>query len=228
MPAGELDALVHEMRNSLAIARANLEALVDGKMAPTLDRLNGIIQALTQLDALIDDLYKVAPGASMDAHPALINVCELLNREYASVEAIAKAKDIKVAIRRCKVPAAQCMQFYADPNRVGQITKNILLNAIRYTPEGGTVDVDCSHGGDQLEVSISDSGPGIRAEEADAVFRPGFRGAASEGRPGSGHGLAVVKKLVEEQGGTVSVGSESNGGAKFTVRLPGIPPPQSD
>jgi signal transduction histidine kinase len=209
------------MRNELAVARANLEGLIDGKLQPTHDRLLGIIQALNQLDALIDDLRRTKAEVAMRARPMLVNVCELLTREYAAIDAVANVKNVKLSIHRCAVPSPKCMQFYADPDRIGQIAKNVLLNAIRYTPKGGTVTVDCSHNGDRLQVRISDSGPGLSEEDREKVFRLGYRGTASAGTSGSGYGLAVVKKLVEEQGGTLSIADVSEHGAAFTVSLPG-------
>ncbi len=222
--AAQLGELIHEMRNELAVAKANLEGLIDGKFAPTRERLLGIVQALSQLDTLIDDLHGVSPNVQMSLHPSLINVCELLDHEYAAVEALARAKDIKVSIHRCAMPSPRCAQFYGDPARIGQIVKNILLNAIRYTPRGGTVSVDCDHPSDQLEVRISDSGPGIRESEVNEVFQAGFRGSASADTDGSGYGLAVVKQLVEAHGGLVTASAASSHGASFTVRLPGVAP----
>jgi two-component system, OmpR family, sensor histidine kinase BaeS len=220
----KVDALIHEMRNELAVARANLEGIVDGKFAPTTERLLGIIQALEQLDVLIEGLRVESPDVAMSARASPINVCELLNREYGSIVPMAMAKNVKVEVRRCSTTSPECAQFYADPTRVGQITKNVLLNAIRYTPQGGTVTIDCSRGGNQLEVRISDSGPGVAKEEAQAVFASGYRGSASDGTAGSGFGLAIVKQLVEAEGGTVTVAGSDKHGALFTIRLPGVAP----
>lgn len=222
-PSVEVDALIHEIRNALAIAKANLEGVVDGKFAPTQERLLGIIQALNQLDALIEDLRAQSAEVTMPVRPAVINVCELLKREYSAIEPVARAKSINFSTHLCAVPTASCLQFYGDPTRIGQIVKNVLLNAMRYTPSGGTVTVECSRGGDQLEVRIADDGPGIRAEEMSGVFDSGVRGSASAGTGGSGYGLTVVKQLAEAQGGTVSVSSATSRGATFTVRLPGTP-----
>jgi two-component system, OmpR family, sensor histidine kinase BaeS len=224
MASGQVDALIHEMRNALAVARANLEGLVDGKLAPTPERLLGIIQALNQLDGLVEDLRVLGPEAEMVSHPVLINVCELLDREYAAVEALARAKDIRVSVRRCATQNPQCAQFMGDPVRIGQVVKNVLLNAIRYTPAGGSIAIDCGHPGDELEIRIADSGPGVKPQEAGAVFKTGYRGVAAAGKMGSGHGLAIVKQLVEEHGGSVSVACDDGAGATFTVKLPGTVP----
>ena len=121
------------------------------------------------------------------------------------------------------MPLEPCTQFYGDPVRIGQIAKNILLNALRYTPPGGTITIDCLHPGDELQIRIADSGPGVKADEASAIFQSGYRGSAALGKEGSGHGLAIVKQLVEEQGGSVNLSSENASGATFTVKLPGTP-----
>ena len=214
--------LVHEMRNELAIARANLEGLVDGKFAPTRERLLAIIQALAQLEALVEDVRERDTAAGMPARPSLINVCELLEREYRSIEPVFRARGVTVSVRRCPVAGSACTEFYGDGARIGQIVKNVLLNAARYTPRGGSVDVDCTHEGDQLEIRIRDSGPGLGEVESTRIFEPGFRGEASNGTMGSGYGLSVAKQLVEEQGGSIEAASASPHGAVFTVRLPGV------
>jgi signal transduction histidine kinase len=220
-PPADVSELIHEMRNELAVARANLEGLVDGKLAPTRERLLGIIQALSQLDGLIDDVRELGLEVVMPVRAGHINVCELLNREYSAMDAVARVRGVSVSINRCEVPAQECLHFFGDPGRIGQIIKNVMLNAIRYTPRGGSVTIDCERQADQLEVRIADSGPGLSEEDAGRVFEPAFRGSASQASDGSGYGLAVVKQLVEAQGGSVSAARASAGGAMFTVRLPG-------
>jgi two-component system sensor histidine kinase BaeS len=213
--------LVHEMRNQLAVARANLEAFIDGKLAPTAERLEGVVQTLAHLEGLMKDLRELQPDVV--AEPALseINVCTLLEREYASIEAVAARKDISLSVFRCPHPNAACQRFYGDPVRIGQIVTNVLLNAVRYTPAGGAIAVDCSRRADELQITISDSGPGVRAADAQHIFEPGYRGEANGAAQGSGIGLTVVKRLIEDQGGSVAVGKTSPHGATFVLRLPG-------
>ena len=217
----DLAELVHDMRNELAVVMANLEGLVDGKLEPTPERFASMLQAIEQLKSLISQLddMDVAPVTAANMMP--INVCDLLDRQFTAMQAVAGAKNLTVSIARCPAPVAQCMHFYADPVRIGQIVKNVLINAVRYTPTGGWISIDCHRRADQLEVLVSDSGPGISEDERKRVFEPGFRGAAAAGTDGSGYGLATVKRLVEAQGGTITVAAEFKGGARFAVRLPG-------
>jgi two-component system, OmpR family, sensor histidine kinase BaeS len=216
-----LDELIHDMRNELAVAKANLEGLADGKLEPTHARFVSILQALDHLQSLIAELHSVEMSADIEVHPVALNVCELLNREFSAMQAFAAAKPVTVSIHRCPAPTAACMNFYADPVRIGQIVKNVLINAVNYTPAGGSISIDCHRRADQLEVRISDTGPGVSERDRERIFEPGFRGSASAGTEGSGYGLATVKRLVEAHGGTVTPGAAFAGGATFSIRLPG-------
>lgn len=213
--------LIHEMRNQLAVAQANLEAFIDGKLPPTPERLQSIVQALRQVDALIDDLPDERGSAGVQTRLTEINVCSLLEREFVSMQAPAARKNVSLSVFRCPHPAAQCQRFYGDPVRIGQIVKNLLINAIRYTPVGGSISVDCGRRADQLEVTIRDSGPGVVPEDRERIFELGYRGGAGKSVEGSGIGLSVVKELVEAQGGSVVLKETSSRGATFMLRLPG-------
>jgi signal transduction histidine kinase len=215
--------LIHEIRNALAVARANVEGVLDGKLEPTHDRLRSVLQALHQVEALVSDLPSLPAATAMQVQPRLMNVCELLNREFQAVEGLARAKNVHVAVHRCPVPAAPCLHFYGDPVRISQIVMNLMVNAVRYTPAGGSVSIECTRKAEQLEVRISDTGPGVPEEERERIFAHKVRGTAGHDAPGSGYGLAIVKQLVEAQGGSVSVTAASERGALFTVRLPGVP-----
>jgi signal transduction histidine kinase len=222
---GSLPEVIHELRNQLSVATANVEAFIDGKLPPTTQRLENVLQTLRQMEKLIKDL-RVSPPAA-DAAPAPttaalteINVCMLLEREFASMEAVALEKKISLSVFRCPHPNAACQHFYGDPGRIGQIVKNVLLNAVRYTPSGGTISVDCRRRADELQVTIADNGPGVNSADAGHIFEAGFRGTAGD-EAGSGLGLAVVKELVEIHGGSIRLEPESKRGASFILRLPG-------
>ena len=139
-------------------------------------------------------------------------------------EAAAAEHQIAFRVQQCTAHGPACVNFTGDPVRVGEIVNNVVSNAMRYTPPGGQIDVDCRPSGGVLTLTVTDGGPGVRSDELGKIFEAGFRGAASEGTTGSGEGLALVKRFVEEQGGTVEVENVADRGARFTVRLPGMPP----
>lgn len=230
--------VVHEMRNQLAVAVANIEAFIDGKIEPTPQRLHAVLQALSELDVLMNDLSRARTaerardavpnsssdepwGKAMATTMQTIDVCSLVLDEATAMEAAAQAKGVRFGVHRCAVKDSTCANFLGDPVRIGQILKNVLLNAIRYTPEGGAVEVLCQRRDGELVFVVDDGGPGVSEDEVARIFERGFRGSASASSPGSGIGLALVKNFVEEQGGTITVGRAPEGGAEFTISLPG-------
>jgi signal transduction histidine kinase len=213
--------LVHDVRNQLAVARANLEAFIDGKLAPTPERLESVVQALAHVDELVNDLRGLSLEATAETQLAEIDVCSLLQREYASIEAVAVGKGVSLSVFRCPHPAAACQRFIGDPVRIGQIVTNVMLNAVHYTPVGGAITVDCTRRADELQITIADSGPGVTAADAKRIFEPGYRGEAGKSIEGSGLGLNIVQRLIEHQGGSVTLGETSPHGATFLLRLPG-------
>jgi signal transduction histidine kinase len=207
------------MRNHLAIAVANIEAFIDGKLEPTPDRLQAVLHALQELDILMNDIGPDALAGR--SHPRTINLCELLTSDLTSIEAAAEEKGIQLECRRCEAVHDECRTFRGDPVRIGQIVKNVLLNAIYYTPAGKRVSVDCSRGAGELRFSVSDQGPGVPPAEQERIFEAGYRGSTSAGTPGSGIGLSIARQLAEEHGGTLDVHSDGRTGTTFTIRLPG-------
>ncbi|MEA2785373.1 MAG: two-component system, OmpR family, phosphate regulon sensor histidine kinase PhoR [Candidatus Eremiobacteraeota bacterium] len=217
--------VIHEIRNHLAVAIANVEAFRDGVLEPTPKRLSAVLQALGEVKNLLGELTP----RQMDPQPApapnarRINVCDVITNEVLAFEAAAAEQQIAFHVQQCTVHGPECANFTGDPVRVGEIVNNVVSNAIRYTPRGGQIDVDCRPAGGILTLTVTDGGPGVRSDELAKIFEAGFRGAASAGTTGSGEGLALVKRFVEEQGGTVEVENVAGRGARFTVRLPPMP-----
>jgi signal transduction histidine kinase len=166
---------------------------------------------------------RLTPAHALATNARRINVCDVITNEVLAFEAAAAENDIAFHVQQCTVHDPACVNFTGDPVRVGEIVNNVVSNAIRYTPRGGRIDVDCRPSGGILTLMVTDGGPGVRTDELGKIFEAGFRGAAAAGTTGSGEGLALVKRFVEEQGGTVEVQNVANRGARFTIRLPGIP-----
>jgi two-component system sensor histidine kinase BaeS len=217
--------LIHEIRNHLAVAIANVEAFRDGVLEPSPKRLSSVLQALGEVENLLGELtpQQTAPQPALETRARRINVCDVITNEVLAFEAAAAEHQIAFRVQQCTVHDPACANFAGDPVRVGEIVNNVVSNAIRYTPHGGTIDVDCRPSGGILTLTVTDGGPGVRSDELAKIFEAGFRGAASAGTMGSGEGLALVKRFVEEQGGTVEVENVAGRGARFTVRLPGTP-----
>jgi signal transduction histidine kinase len=219
--------VLHEIRNHLAVAIANVEAFRDGVLEPSPKRLSAVLQALGEVEVLLREL---SPGKPVLRQPlaarargGAINVCDVVGNEVLAFEATAAERGITFRVEQCTAHAPACLRFDGDPVRVAEIVNNVVSNAIRYTPRGGRIDVDCRPVGNALTLTVTDGGPGVRSDELVKIFEAGFRGAASARTNGSGEGLALVKRFVEEHGGTIEVENVADRGARFTVRLPGVP-----
>ncbi len=223
---------MHEIRNHLAVATANVEAFRDGMLEPSPQRLSAVLQALGEVDVLLRELSPkletIQPRSA--PQPRSMNVCDVITNEVLAFEAVAAERQIAFRVQQCAAHGQQgvghdpaCLNFAGDPVRVAEIVNNVVSNAIRYTPPGGRIDVDCRRAGGALALTVTDEGPGVSGDELGKIFEDGFRGAAAGDTPGSGVGLALVKRFVEEHGGTIEVGNAAGRGATFTVRLPGVP-----
>ncbi|GAC1423649.1 MAG: hypothetical protein NVSMB64_31510 [Candidatus Velthaea sp.] len=213
-----MSEVVHEIRNQLTVAIANIEACLDGKLEPTPARLRGVVAALREVDALIDR----APRMPVESHAQrVVNVCALIEREATSMEATALEHDIALSFRGCEQTHQACASFRCDPSAVSQMLKNLLINAVRYTPRGGAIHVDCHREPGVMAFTVRDAGPGVLPEDRDSIFQRGIRGSAAGASAGSGLGLALVRDVVAQHGGDVQVGEAPGGGAVFTVHLPG-------
>lgn len=217
--------VVHEIRNHLAVAIANIEAFRDGVLEPSPKRLAAVLQALGEVEVLLSGLTpgpsSQPPALAMEVRP--IDVCDVITNEVLAFQAVAAEREIGFRVQQCATHDPACLNFAGDPVRIAEIVNNVVSNAIRYTPRGGVIDIDCRRSGAALTLTVTDNGPGVRDDEVGRIFEAGFRGTASAKIAGSGVGLALVKQFVEEHGGTVEVGNVADRGARFTVSLPGTP-----
>ena len=218
-----LATLAHELRNPLAPIRTGLEVLrVSDNDPETLEEVRGIMERQTQqLVTLVDDLLDVS---RITRGKMELRKCEVRLREVAR-NAIDTARPLidEAGHRLIESFPDQPITLFVDPHRFAQILSNLLNNAAKYTPDGGTIEFKGELDGDTAVIRIRDSGVGIPAEMRSQIFEM----FAQIDRPhekvstGLGIGLTLVKSLVEMHDGTVEVLSEgANRGSEFIVRLP--------
>jgi len=218
-----VNTVVHEIRNQLAVAMANIEAFRDGILYPSPERLAAVLQALADASALLADLQLDPAAAPAALAPAMrpINVCDVVTKAVLGFEGLTMGRHIAFRVQQCSARHHTCQTFLGDPIRVAEIINNVVSNAVRYTPDGGRIDVDCRRSGAGLAITVTDDGPGVRGDEIARIFESGFRGAAAENTIGSGVGLALTARFVEQHGGSIQVENVPGRGARFTVRMPG-------
>lgn len=215
-----LGDLAHEMRTPLATIDAHLEAVEDGIRnfdGETLDVVRGSTGRLRRLAEDMAALSRAEEGLHVDPQPVdattLARTAADTARDRFTASGVHLDTDL-VAAGRVRV----------DADRMGQVLGNLLDNALRHTPAGGTVTLSCRRIEDWVEYRVLDTGDGVAAAHLPHLFDRFYRADASRDRRrgGSGIGLAIAKALVEAHGGGISVTSAGLGrGTTFTVRIPG-------
>jgi len=222
--ARTLSVIRHEIGNAVAIALANVEGILDGVLEPTLERLYGIHEALLTATRLLAELRKpLDRGAGASIAVETFNICALIAANVTAVAGLAEAKSVRIDFDPCGAEHRGCLHFRGDRVRIDQILRNVLINAVRYTPPGGSVRILCNQvAPDVLTLTISDTGPGLAAEDLPHIFAPGYRGR-NAATPGEGIGLSVVKQFLDAIGGDVRVVSHEGTGATFAITIPALP-----
>jgi two-component system sensor histidine kinase BaeS len=209
--------VAHELRTPVTILAAHCEAILDGVADPTPEHITSLYEEVQRLGRLIEDLEALASAEAaglrlerrpVDLDAVVRSAADLLAPRFEAAEV-----ELDVHTRRPVVVAA-------DQQRLGQVVRNLLTNALAFSKAGGRVDVDLSAHEGVVRLTVSDTGAGIPPDDLPHVFERFWRGRAAEGTSGSGIGLAVVDELVRAHDGRISVTSETGRGSRFTVELP--------
>jgi len=224
----EFFALVsHELRTPLTSISGYLEILLEEDEEPLSDHqrrhfLGVIDRNARRLERLVGDLLFVArlEEGRLRLEPAPVDLRRLAAEAIEVAAPMAEHRGITLRLACEPLPL-----FLGDPGRLGQSLDNLLSNALKFTPEGGRVDVAIGRRGDRALVEVSDSGLGIPHAEQGRLFERFFRSSTATDRaiPGVGLGLTIVKAIVEGHGGAITVESEEGRGATFRLELPLTP-----
>jgi two-component system sensor histidine kinase BaeS len=217
---------VHELRTPLAVVEATTSAVLDGVYAHDDEHLRTIRDQARLLTRIVDDLRTIslAEGGRLDLHAERVDVAGVLGDAARDVEARAVEVGRTVAVEPIAADAAGVdLAVLADRDRVRQALAALLDNALRHTPPGGRVVLaGRAATGKTVRIEVRDTGPGIAAEDLPRVFDRLYQAdPARDRRTGSsGLGLAIVRALVEAQGGRVGAGAAPEGGALVWMELP--------
>ena len=216
----------HELRTPIAALRmfnelltgtagsdpeARTEFLESG--GQQLERLDWLAQNLLELSKLDSGLVL------LDLRPDDLRAA--IESAVDQADAAAKKRDVTLSLKLPDRP----IRIRHDPQRIGQVAANLVANAVKFTPRGGSVAIEVAATDDGARLDVVDTGVGIDPAEMPRIFERFYRGAqASEARgSGSGLGLAIVRSIVEMHGGLIEVESQVGRGSRFTVKLPTDP-----
>ncbi len=210
--------IAHELRTPVAILQATYEAMLDGITTPTAENLRSARDELLRLRHMIGNLQKLASAEAAAVH------LDLVPQDLSAITADATARLAGPcdAAQVSLIPRLTATWIMCDPDRLREVIMNLLTNALKYTPAGGSVVVEAgpvSH--DRAGLSVSDTGIGIPPDELPRVTERFFRGQrSSRMAPGSGIGLTIVAELVRAQRGTFQISSEPGRGTRATLTFP--------
>lgn len=216
----------HDLRTPLASVRAILEALGDGLFEDPETTQRYILTAqkdIRSLSTMIDDLFEMSKfdAGGITLERVTMPIGDLISDAIESFSTIAKQREVTLVGN--VAPTTGLVSV--DVQKIGRVLSNLMSNALRYTPSGGTVTVDAKPDTNQVIIEVSDTGSGIAPDDLPRVFEQFYRGDKARSRSGGGGaglGLAIAKRIVEAHGGEISVTSTVGKGTTFRFTLPQI------
>ena len=219
--------IAHELRNPLAVQRANLEALQDGLYALTPENLQPVLDQNLLLTRLVEDLRTLALAESgqlrLEITPT--DLPGLVERVVEHFAPQAAAQQSEVQFENDLEPKNPLPPLDLDPMRIEQILNNLLSNALRYIRSSGLIVLRIARQTQAVEITVHDNGTGIPPEALPHIFERFYRADRSRSRSegGSGLGLAIARELAEAHHGSLTASNHPQGGALFTLSFP-LPP----
>lgn len=208
----------HELRTPLTLILTPVEQALEEAEPPHEDLLGSVRNNATRLLRLIDDLLDLSriDAGQLRLRVGPVDLPELASRALDAFRASAQSLGVHLAHAASeKVPP-----IHGDAHRLEMILTNLLGNAMKFTPAGGTIWLRTRVEGDVARISVADSGPGIPADEGERIFERFYRREPQSRTVGAGIGLALAKELAELHGGTLTYESPATGGTIFTLSLP--------
>ncbi len=209
----------HELRTPLTVVQGNLQALLDGVYPLEMTQVASLYDETRLLTRLVDDLHDLAlaDAGQLRLERGPVNLAALAQAAVSQFSPVAETAGIKLALISTAAP-----EVFGDTDRLAQVLRNLLSNALRHTPAGGQVTVHLGTFGQQAQIEVVDTGSGISPEDLPHVFDRFYRGnrGSNRGGRGAGLGLAIARQLIAAHGGQIAAASQPGQGTTFTITLP--------
>ena len=211
--------VAHELRTPLMAIQSTVEAMIDGVFVADEERLETLNSEVRRLSRLVDALLKLSRLENR-ANPvefSKVDLVEMVDTVVATHQTYVEESGLEFTYHHDPY-----VYVYGNADMLRQATANLISNAVRYTPEGGSIRVSVTQGELMGTIVVQDTGIGFTDEEAKNVFSRFWRADAGRTREsgGLGIGLSVVKEIADRHGGWVRAEGKPNEGARFTIYIP--------
>lgn len=211
--------VAHELRNPLSNIQGYLEGLKEGMIDPTKQVFETLHQQSLVLNRLVNDLRDVnrAKAGKLNLDKKLLVLEDIISREIKALKAKAEENDVELS-QNLNGPNL----LEADPERISQVVRNLIDNAITHTPKGGEINIESRTTSGEVVTTVSDDGAGIPEEDLPHIFDRFYRvdKSRSRGTGGTGLGLTIAKEIIESHGGRIMAKSREGKGSTFEFTLP--------
>lgn len=212
--------VAHELRTPIATLQSHIEAMIDGIWEPDVKRLTSCHEEIMRISRMVGDLEKLAKyeGENLVLNKTEFDISELIQNIILNFENEYMQKGIKINFNGKKE------MVLADRDKISQVIVNLISNALKYSKDGGKVDITVSGSENETRVTFKDNGIGISSEDLPFIFERFYRADKSRSRltGGSGIGLTITKAIVEAHKGRIEVRSKLGEGTEFTIIIPKV------
>jgi len=212
--------IAHELRTPITILRGRLEGILDGVYPPDEAHIAPALEETYLLERLVEDLrlLALADANQLRFEMKPVRLSELAETILGLFSAQAGERNVHLHLEA----EPDLPDVRVDPQRFQQVIGNLIDNALRFTPEGSSIDLTIRHLENNVKLILADGGPGIPEEELTHIFDRFWRGEKSRARStgGAGLGLSIARQLVEAQGGKITARNRSPQGLEVTILLP--------
>lgn len=209
--------VAHELRTPLTTLETHMEAMIDGIWEPNTERIVSCHEEVTRINRLVGDLEKLAryDNENLVLDRSTFNLRGLLQVVLTNFQGNFQSKNIELSF------TGEDVMLYADKDKITQVAVNLVSNALKYTLEGGIIEVKAFEEADNTGFLVKDNGIGISNDDLPFIFERFYRADKSRSRQtgGAGIGLAITKSIIDAHDGQISVTSTPNQGSEFKVTI---------
>ncbi len=210
--------VAHELRTPIATLQSHMEAMIDGIWKPDSERLKSCHEEIVRISKMVGDLEKLVryESENLSLNKSEFNISELIWHIIQNFESDYRIKGVDINF------VGEDELVKADRDKISQVIVNLISNALKYTPQGGNVEITVKGAEDITEIRVKDDGLGIPDEDLPFIFERFYRADKSRNKHtgGSGIGLTIAKTIIEAHKGHIEARSKVNDGTEFVISLP--------